>query len=42
MNLSDEPGSLRVERVARWIAIVSGLAAFGLLWIDPGVFTLAY
>ncbi len=42
MNLSDELGSLRIERFARWTAIVAGVVAFGLLWIDPGDFSVAY
>jgi len=42
MNLSDEPGARRIERFVRWLAVVAGLGALGLLWIDPGDFSLAY
>jgi hypothetical protein len=42
MNLSDELDSQHVERLARWIAAVAGLVAFGLLWIVPGDFSIAY
>ncbi|MEO6876642.1 MAG: hypothetical protein ABI222_17645 [Opitutaceae bacterium] len=42
MNLSDENYSRRIERIARVTAAVAGLAALGLLWIDPGDFSLAY
>ncbi|MEO6992439.1 MAG: hypothetical protein ABI273_02310 [Lacunisphaera sp.] len=42
MNLSDDTFSRRVERFARVVAAVAGLAALGLLWIDRGDFSLAY
>ncbi len=42
MNLANESDSRRVERCAGWTAVAAGLAALGLLWLDPGDFSLAY
>jgi hypothetical protein len=42
MSLSDAYASPRIERFARWTAVVAGLAAFGLICIEPGDFSIAY
>lgn len=42
MNLPHELDSRRIERRARATAVVAGLVAAGLVWIDPGDFSLAY
>jgi len=42
MNLAQESDSRRFERLAGWTAALAGLAALGLLWLDPGDFSLGY
>jgi hypothetical protein len=42
MNLANEPESRRFERRARWTAVAAGLTALGMVWLDPGDFSLGY
>jgi hypothetical protein len=42
MNQPDQLILPRVERLARGTAVVAGLAALGLLGLDPGDFSIAY
>jgi hypothetical protein len=42
MKLSDNDDSRRIGRIARWTAVLAGLAAIGLAWTDRGNFSVAY
>jgi hypothetical protein len=42
MNLVNRPESQRFERRSGWIAAAAGVAALGLIWLDPDDFAFAY
>lgn len=42
MNLTNESTARRWERRTGWTAALAGLAALGLIWGDPGDFSIAY
>ncbi len=42
MSRSSELDSQRVGRLARWAAVLAGIVALGLVWIDQGAFPVAY